>query len=77
MTTADYRFFLRLNADEFPYVAHPAWLVSGQAYRGRYETDARPETSSPRRRVRIFHPDGGERSVVLFVDQLEPEISGW
>ena len=73
MSDHDFRFYLRTNADEFPYVAHDAWLVSGASYRGRYLDAA----DVPRRRVRLIHPDDDSRSVVLHADQLEPDVHPW
>jgi len=69
----DLHFYLRLNADEFPHVAHQSWLVSGAAYRGRYiESPA-----ATRRRVRLYHPEDERQTVVLHADQLEPEVYPW
>src|SRR4029079_9518627 len=60
MVEQDFHFYLRLNADEFPYIAHESWLVSGAAYRGRYVEAA----GSMRRRVRLYHPKDERRTVV-------------
>lgn len=73
MVEQDLHFYLRLNADEFPYVAHESWLVSGAAYRGRYVD---PDWTS-RRRVRLYHPRDERQTIVLHADQLEPEVYRW
>lgn len=73
MVEQDFHFYLRLNADEFPYIAHEAWLVSGAAYRGQYVEAA----GSMRRRVRLYHPNDERRTVVLYADQLEAEVYPW
>ena len=38
MHDQDLRFFLRLDAVEYPRNPEHAWVVSGQSYRGRYES---------------------------------------
>ena len=73
MLEQDLHFYLRLNADEFPYIAHESWLVSGAAYRGRYVDPA----SAVRRRVRLYHPQDERQTVILHADQLEPEVYPW
>jgi len=73
MAEQDLHFYLRLNADEFPYVAHASWLVSGAAYRGRYIDSA----GAMRRRVELQHPEDERQTTVLHADQLEPEVYPW
>lgn len=73
MVEQDLHFYLRLNADEFPYIAHPSWLVSGATYRGRYVESG----SALRRCVRLYHPEDERQTVVLHADQLEPEVYVW
>jgi hypothetical protein len=68
--TGDLQFYLRLDPGVFPRVAHEPWLVSGASYQGRY-LDL---PGDGRRRVRLYHPDGDDRSAVLFADELEPEV---
>ena len=73
MIEQDLHFYLRLNADEFPYVAHEPWLVSSAAYRGRYIDSA----GAARRRVRVYHPADERKTAVLHADQFEPEVYPW
>jgi len=73
MAEQDLHFYLRLNADEFPYVAHASWLVSGAAYRGRYMDSV----GAMRRRVELQHPEDGRQTTVLHAYQLEPDIYPW
>jgi hypothetical protein len=73
MVEQDLHFYLRLNADEFPYVPHASWLVSGAGYRGRFIDPA----STTRRRVRLYNPHDERQTSVLYADQLEPEVYPW
>ena len=76
MHDQDLRFFLRLDAVEYPRNPEHAWVVSGQSYRGRYES-LNEALGATRRHVRIFDPGAGARSAVLYADQLEPDPLPW
>ena len=73
MVEHDLHFFLRINADEFPYIAHASWLVSGAPYRGRYVDPP----DAVRRRVELYRPEDERQRVILHADQLEPEVYPW
>lgn len=63
----DFHFYLRLNADEFPYIAHESWLVSGAASGGRYV-----EAAGSMRRSSAVRPPATAARKVTSRQQWDP-----